>query len=275
MTARLSDTLLGLISELRYEPTSKRVRGDLDGTTIVDTRGALLVWEPKRVTPIFAVPEQELRAQVTPASGEAGGEEYPVAIMLEGPPVLDPRTPFSRHTATGIPLDVSVDGMSLQCAAFRPDDAALSGYLLLDFEALQWREDDEPIIGHPRDPFHRVDIRQSSEQITVQYEGNTLAETSRAVRLYETLLPPRLYIPPSDVRLDMLEPSATRTVCPYKGEAAYFSYPGSPKGKDIAWQYDSRFLDATQIHGLMCFFDERVDVTVNGVEQGRPVTPWA
>lgn len=275
MTARLSDTLLGLISDLRYEPTSKRVRGDLDGTTIVDTRGALLVWEPKRVTPIFAVPEQELRAQVTPASGEAGGEEYPVAIMLEGPPVLDPRTPFSRHTATGIPLDVSVDGMSLQGAAFRPDDAALAGYLLLDFEALQWREDDEPIIGHPRDPFHRIDIRQSSDQITVQYEGTTLAETSRAVRLYETLLPPRLYIPPSDVRLDMLEPSATRTVCPYKGKAAYFSYPGSPKGKDIAWQYDSRFLDATQIHGLVCFFDERVDVTVNGVEQGRPVTPWA
>lgn len=275
MTARLSDTLLGLISDLRYEPTSKRVRGDLEGTTIVDTRRALLVWEPKRVSPIFAVPEQELRAQVTPSSGEAGGEEYPVAIMLEGPPVLDPRTPFSRHTATGTPLDVSVDGMSLQGAAFRPDDAALAGYLLLDFEALQWREDDEPIIGHPRDPFHRIDIRQSSDQITVQYEGTTLAETSRAVRLYETLLPPRLYIPPSDVRLDLLEPSATRTVCPYKGEATYFSYPGSPQGKDIAWQYDSRFLDATQIHGLVCFFDERVDVTVNGVEQGRPFTPWA
>jgi uncharacterized protein (DUF427 family) len=275
MTARLSDTLLGLISDLRYEPTLKRVRGDLDGTTIVDTRGALLVWEPKRVTPIFAVPEQELRAQVTPASGEAAGEEYPVAIMLEGPPVLDPRTPFSRHTTTGTPLDVSVGGTSLQGAAFRPDDAALAGYLLLDFDALQWREDDEPIIGHPRDPFHRIDIRRSSDQITVQCEGTTLAETSRAARLYETLLPPRLYIPPSDVRLDMLEPSATRTVCPYKGEAGYFSYPGSPKGRDIAWQYDSRFLDATQIHGLVCFFDERVDVTVNGVEQGRPVTPWA
>lgn len=276
MATKLSDTMLGLISELRYEPTAKRVRGDLRGVPVVDTRRALLVWEPKRVTPIFAVPEEDLRAEVSPAHlGQAAGEEYPVAIMLEGPPVLDPRTPFSRHTTTGAPLNLSAGGTSVPGAAFRADDPALAGYILLDFEAFDWREDDETIIGHPRDPFHRIDIRNSSGHITVKMEGATLAETSRAVLLYETLLPPRLYMPPEDVRFDVLEPSATTTVCPYKGRAKYFSYPASPKGKDIAWRYDSRFPDATQIHNLVCFFNERVDVSVDGEQQEKPVTPWS
>lgn len=276
MTTKLSETMLGLLSELRYEPTLKRVRGDLDGTTVVDTRRALLVWEPKRVTPIFAVPEEDLRAELSPPNAEQPvGEEYPVAIMLEGPPVLDPRTPFSRHTTTGTTLTVTAGSSSRPNAAFRADDAALAGYILLDFDALDWREDDESIIGHPRDPFHRIDIRRSSEQVTVQMGGTTLAETSRAALLYETFLPPRLYIPPEDVRFDVLEPSATRTVCPYKGQASYFSYPESPKGRDIAWQYDSRFPDANQIHGLVCFFNERVDVSVGGAQQDKPVTPWS
>lgn len=271
MTVKLSDTLMGLIAELRYEPTLKRVRGDLDGTTLVDTRHALLVWEPKRVTPTFAVPEKDLAARLTPASRRENGEECPAPILLEGMPILDPRTAFSQHTAPGTPLDLEVGGRSLQGAAFRPDDPALDGYVLVDFDALQWREEDEAIIGHPRDPFQRIDIRRSSDHVTVRMEGVLLAETSRAVRLYETFLPPRLYIPPSDVRLDLLELSPTRTLCPYKGEASYFSYPGSPHGRDVAWRYDSRFPDATQIHGLVCFFDERVDVKIDGVEQGKAV----
>lgn len=276
MSVKLSDTMLGILSDLRYEPTLKRVRGDLGETTVIDTRRALLVWEPKRVTPIFAVPEEDLRAELSAAmSGHEAGEEYPVAIMLEGPPVLDPRTPFSRHTTTGTPLTITAAGTVLPGAAFRPDDPALAGYVLLDFDSLSWREDDESIIGHPRDPFHRIDIRDSADRITVQMDGITLADTSRAAVLYETLLPPRLYIPPEDVRFDALEPSATTTVCPYKGQANYFSYPGSPKGKDVAWQYDSRFPDATQIHGLVCFFNERVDVLVNGEPQPKPVTPWS
>ena len=276
MAAKLSDTMLGLLAELRYEPTLKRVRGDIGGATIVDTRRALLVWEPKRITPIFAVPEEDLRAELSPADPRsAGGVEYPVAIMLDGPPVLDPRTSFSRHTTAGTPLTITAGGTPLPNAAFRPEDEALAGYVLLDFDALDWSEDDEPIIGHPRDPFHRIDIRRSSTHIAVQLEGAVLAETSRAELLYETMLPPRIYIPSEDIRLDALERSSTTSVCPYKGKASYFSYPASPKGKDIAWQYDSRFPDATQIHGLVCFFNERVDVLIDGAQQEKPVTPWS
>nr|WP_274707955.1 DUF427 domain-containing protein [Arthrobacter sp. H16F315] len=93
--------------------------------------------------------------------------------------------------------------------------------------------------------------------------------------LYETLLPVRYYIPPADVRLELLRESTMRSVCPYKGQASYWSYPDSAHGRDIAWSYDERFRDAAQIHGLICFFNERIDLRVNGVLQSRPVSPWS
>ena len=103
----------------------------------------------------------------------------------------------------------------------------------------------------------------------------TLAKTTGAQLLYETLLPVRYYVAPSDVRLDLMEESPKRTVCPYKGQASHWSYPGSGQGRNIAWSYDRRFRDAAQIHGLFSFFNERVDITVDGVRQERPVTPWS
>ena len=146
---------------------------------------------------------------------------------------------------------------------------------MLDFNAFDWLEDDEEIIGHPRDPFHRVDIRASSVDVEVALDGVTLARTNGAQLLYETMLPVRYYIPPADVRLDLLEESPKLTVCPYKGQASYWSYPDSGQGRNIAWSYDRRFLDAAQIHGLISFFNERVDLTVDGVLQPRPVSPWS
>lgn len=233
MAAKLSGVMMGLLPDLRYEPTAKRIRGHINGTTVIDTRRALLVWEPKRVTPIFAVPEDELQAELSSGNGDhAEAREYPIAIMLDAPPALDPRTSFSRHTTPGTPLTLQTGKITLPGAAFRPDDSALAGYVLLDFDAFSWHEDAEEIIGHPRDPFHRIDIRLSTSSVSIELEGTTLAETDRACLLYETLLPPRLYIPPEDVRLDLMQASTTTTVCPYKGKANYFSYAGSPKGVD-------------------------------------------
>ncbi|WP_028279523.1 DUF427 domain-containing protein [Arthrobacter sp. H5] len=277
MATQISSTIFGLMDQLRYEPTGKRIRAYLNDTPIVDTHRALLVWEPKRVTPIFAVPEEDVRAELTAADADQTvSPEYPIAIMLDAPPALDPRTKFSRHTTPGNPLTITTaDGASLPAAAFRTDDTELAGHVLLDFDAFSWREDDESIFGHPRDPFHRIDVRHTSAAITVAVNGTTLADTTRAELLYETFLPPRIYIPADDVHLDVLESSQTRSVCPYKGIASYFSYPASPQGTDIVWQYDSSFLDAAQIHGLLCFFNERVDLTVDGVTQEKPVTPWS
>ncbi|MDP9982361.1 uncharacterized protein (DUF427 family) [Pseudarthrobacter oxydans] len=277
MATRLSTVLLGAFPELRYEPTAKRVRASLDGTAVVDTVQAYLIWEPRRITPIYAVPEQELLAELaSPALPAASVEEHPVAIRKGAAPTsLDPSTSFGKHTTAGGELDVVTPAATAPRAAFRPEDPDLAGYVILDFKAFDWLEDDEEIIGHPRDPFHRVDIRASSVEVQVALDGVTLASTNGAQLLYETLLPVRYYIPPADVRLDLLEESPKRTVCPYKGQASYWSYPDSAEGRNLAWSYDRRYLDAAQIHGLISFFNERVDLTVDGVLQPRPVTPWS
>ncbi|WP_427129433.1 DUF427 domain-containing protein [Pseudarthrobacter sp. S9] len=276
MATKLSGVILGTFPQLRYEPTAKRIRASLGGDAVVDTLHAYLVWEPRRITPIFAVPEEELLARLAiPGSLGADVPEFGVKLSADAPPSLDPRTGFGRHTTPGEQLDVVTGTTTAPGAAFRPDDPDLSGYVVLDFGAFEWLEDDEEIIGHPRDPFHRVDIRASSVDVQIALDGVTLASTNGAQLLYETLLPVRYYIPPADVRMDLMEESPKRTVCPYKGEASYWTYPGSESGRNVAWSYDRRFRDAAQIHGLVSFFNERMDVTVGGVLQPRPVTPWS
>ncbi|MEO3934334.1 DUF427 domain-containing protein [Micrococcaceae bacterium Sec7.4] len=277
MATKLSQVLMGTLPRLRYEPTAKRIRASLGRTTVVDTLQACLIWEPRRITPIFAVPEQDLLAGLAmPSLPAASVDEHPFALRQGAAATsLDPTTEFGNHTCAGEELDVVTAAATVPRGAFRPEDPDLAGYVALDFAAFDWLEDDEEIIGHPRDPFHRVDIRASFVDVQVALDGVTLASTHGAQLLYETLLPVRYYIPPADVRLDLLQESPKRTVCPYKGQASYWSVPGSEHGRNIAWSYDRRFRDAAQIHGLVSFFNERVDLSVGGVLQPRPVTPWS
>ena len=276
MAIKLSEVLFGTFGKLRYQPTAKRVRALTGGNAVVDTSHALLVWEPQRITPVFAVPAADLRAGLAAPEQQAGDvPEFGVRIMRDAPPSLDPRTGFGRHTAPGEELDVVTSAARLPRAAFRLADPDLSGYVVLDFKAFDWLEDDEEIIGHPRDPFHRVDIRASSLTVEVKVDGVALAATNGAQLLYETMLPVRYYLPPADVRLDLMEASAKRTVCPYKGTASYWSYPPAENGQNLAWAYNQTFRDAGQIHGLVSFYNGRVDITVDGVLQERPVTPWS
>jgi uncharacterized protein (DUF427 family) len=276
MATKVSEVLFAVFPELRYQPTTKRVRAGVDGSPVVDTQDALLVWEPKRVTPVYAVPEKDLLARLRrPESEDGTVEEHPFAWSSSGQTGLDPRTGFRRHTTPGEELDVVASAYTLPRAAFRPSDPDLDGYVVLDFAAFHWLEDHEEIIGHPRDPFHRVDIRATLRRVEITLDGVKLADTVGAQLLYETMLPVRYYLPPADVRLDLLEASPHRTVCPYKGEAKYWSFPDSDRGTNVAWAYDSRFIDSSQIHGLVCFFNERVDVAVDGELQEHPVTPWS
>ena len=151
--------------------------------------------------------------------------------MLDAPPSLDPRTGFRQAHRARRGARRRHLRRELPRAAFRPADPDLAGYVVLDFKAFDWLEDDEEIIGHPRDPFHRVDIRASSLTVEVGLDGVTLAATNGAQLLYETMLPVRYYIPPADVRLDLMEASAKRTVCPYKGTASYWTYPAPTQGR--------------------------------------------
>ena len=119
---------------------------------------------------------------------------------------------------------------------------------------------------------HQIDVLPGTQHVVVALDGQTVAETRRPVLLFETGLPVRYYLAREDVRMELLEQSATRTTCPFKGEAAYFSAPGSP---DVAWTYDEPLPGVAEIRGLLAFFDERADVTVDGERQERPRTPWS
>ena len=181
--------------------------------------------------------------------------------------VLHPGVPFAVHTTAGEP--VSIAGRA--GAGFRLRDEDLAGYVALDFAAFDaWYEEDESVAGHPRDPFHRVDVRRSARPVRIEVDGDVVAETTRARLLYETSLPVRYYLPREDVRVE-LEPGERRTYCPYKGQASYWSLDaGGRRRKDLGWSYEAPLPDVAAIAELIAFWDERADVFLDGERRERP-----
>ncbi|MGY1784126.1 DUF427 domain-containing protein [Geodermatophilus sp. SYSU D00698] len=279
MTVRMRDLVGGAVGRLRYEPTAKRVRAEADGVVVALTDRALLVWEPRRVVPAYAVPREDLRGTLAPAP--APPPDVPAGTGFAVPDVtelrvLDPRVPFSVRSTPGEPVAVRVPGSDRVVEGFCPADPALAGYVVLDFDGCDaWYEEDEPLHGHPRDPFHRVDVRAGSRSVRVSAGGQLLAASSRPRLVFETLLPVRWYLPAEDVVADLV-PSETRTWCAYKGQAEYWSVRiGDGLVPDAVWSYRDPLPDAAGLRGLLCFFDERFDVAVDGVPRPRPVTPWS
>lgn len=276
----MRDLIRGSIPELRYEPVTRRIRALLDGEPVADTREAVLVWEPRRVVPTYAVPSGSLVAALEDAGGSDPSRSDLVGLRLPevtDAPVLDPSIPFAVHSTPGRSFDVIAARGTRPAAAFRPEDADLAGYVVLDFAAFDWREDDDDIVGHPHDPFHRIDVRHSDRHVRLELQGTVLAESRRALLLYESLLPVRYYLLRDDVLAD-LAPSSTVTYCAYKGRASYFSVDlpgGLPGGDDIAWTYPDPLLDALPVQERVAFFDERLDAVLDGERQDRPVTPWS
>jgi uncharacterized protein (DUF427 family) len=139
-----------------------------------------------------------------------------------------------------------------------------------------WFEEDEEVFVHPRSPYTRVDILRSSRSVRIEVAGAVVAETIRSTFLFETGLPRRTYIPKLDVRMDLLDPTPSATMCPYKGTARYWSVRvGGEVHPDLAWSYDAPFRESAPIAGLVAFYDEHVDVFVDGQLQPRPKTPFS
>ena len=272
MAARVSEILMGSLDRLRYEPLDKRIRGVINDHTVVDTQRAVLVWEPKRVVPSYAVPLEDVDADAVlrPATGTPNGD--PHGSRLANRPVYDPSVPFAVHTADGEALDLIAGDASRPSAAFSVGEE-LPGYVVLDFTALDaWYEEDERNVGHPRDPFHRIEIVHSSRPVRVELDGEVLAESVRPYLLFESMLPVRYYLPDDDVDKERLRPSRTRSTCAYKGHAAYLSAVGTD---DVAWTYPEPLREAGEIKDRVAFFNERVDFVIDGVRVDRPVTPWS
>lgn len=279
MSSQVRKLLASGFGELRHEPTAKRIQAVLGGETVVDSTRAVLVWEPRRIVPSYAVPVEDVRGELVPAGAVSAGRGDDVGVALGDVTalrVLDPRVPFSVHSTAGEPVDLRAAGQVRPAAGFRPADPDLAGLVILDFDALDaWYEEDEQNVAHPRDPFHRIDVLPSSRQVRLELDGQVLAVSSRPVLLFETMLPTRYYLPRADVTAELV-PSPTTTWCAYKGRASYFSATvGGRLVPDIAWSYPDPQHDAARVRDLIAFFDERIDVILDGELRARPVTPWS
>ena len=242
---------------IRVEVAGKRVRALLGGQVVADTVRPVLVWEVPYF-PTYYLPVQDVRAEL-----------------------LD--TGLTHHSPSrgdGRVHDVRIGGRTVAGAALSYPDSpieALRGLIRLDWHAMdEWLEEDEPVYVHPRDPYTRVDILASSRHIEVRVAGVLIADSHQPRILFETGLPPRYYLPMTDVRLDLLRPSATTTHCPYKGTASYWDVVfGDSVYEGLAWAYRTPLPESQKIAGLIAFYDEKVDVTLDGVPQQRPVTKFA
>jgi uncharacterized protein (DUF427 family) len=267
------------LDDLRYQPTLKRVRVEVDGAPVAATDHAVLIWEPQRVVPSYAVPAADVLAALRPATTAAPAvAPRSLAFGDGGPPLLDPSVPFRTHTASGAELDVVVAGVTVPGAAFRLDvpEPALGDLVVLDFEPFDWFEEDEPIVGHPRDPLHRIDVRRSSRAVRLEHHGTVLAASTRSCMLFEGVFPlVRFYLPVDDVAVP-LRPGAAQTVCAYKGVATHWTATvGDEVLHDIAWSYPEPLEDALRVRSMIAFYQEHLDLFVDDQPVARVRTPWS
>jgi uncharacterized protein (DUF427 family) len=245
---------------LLWEPSERWVRGRKGDVTVVDSRHPVLVWEPDMPVPLYAFPREEVRTDLLRPA------QHP---------------PLGTHTGSRVFYDLDVAGEHMANAAwtFPADD--LAGHIAFewfrhpDSGLDHWYEEEEEIFVHPRDPHKRVDAMPSSRHVRVEIAGTLVADTHRPVLLFETGLPTRYYIPGEDVRLDLFEPTHHHSSCPYKGTARYWTWRGAGEvPRNIVWSYPEPLPAVGPIKDLLAFYNEAVDLTVEGERLERPVTPF-
>jgi uncharacterized protein (DUF427 family) len=247
---------------LTFEPAQRWVRGIKGTTTVVDSRRPVLVWEPGHPVPLYAFPAGDVRTDLLrPAERPATG----------------------AHTGSTVFYDlVTGDDAPVPNAAWSFPAAELAGHIAFEWFGADpdvldhWYEEEEEIFVHPRDPYKRVDAIRSSRHVRVAVEGTQVAGTRTPVLLFETGLPVRYYIPPADVRFDLLTPTGLHTACPYKGTARYWSFPGDGSTPpDVAWSYPDPLAAVRAVRDHVAFYNEAVDITVDGELLERPVTVFS
>ena len=240
------------------EPTPKRIRVEVGGEVIADSRHAFLLHE-SGLQPVYYFPPQDVRADVLEPSDrhthcpKKGDASY-FTITAGGETVKDGAWYYPK------PL---------------PEAPFLTGLIAFYFDRMgRWLEEGEEIGVHPRDPYHRIDVMATDRHIRISLEGQVLADTDRAIALFESNLPARWYIPADDVSA-ALTASDTVTRCPYKGTASYYSVDGVDGGTDLVWYYTDPLPEVGRIAGLLCFYNEKVDVELDGETQERPTSPFS
>ncbi|OHE92735.1 hypothetical protein CORC01_11953 [Colletotrichum orchidophilum] len=251
----------------RTQLTTRRVRVILNSTCVVDTTKAVHVWEHVAY-PQYYVPISELRncrwrdkedIQFTGDASHAAAAVVEVTVPGqngEGDLITDRALRFSDNE--------KISGV-------------LNGLIRLEFGSMdQWMEEETPIYVHPKDPFKRIEILPSLRPIEVKVAGKTVAKTEFAVHLLETGLPTRYYLPLASVDQAALRKSNLTTKCPYKGDAEYYNVVVDGKEhSNLVWYYRLPTHESAGIAGLLCFYNEKVDIFLDGELLERPKTLFA
>jgi uncharacterized protein (DUF427 family) len=287
---------------LYVEPSPKRVRVVLGGVTVADSRAVVMVHESGH-QPVYYFPREDVRGDL---------------LLRSDRHTRCPKKGEARyHTVR------AGDSLVENGAWYYPDPLpgaeGLRDMIAFYWDQMEaWYEEAEEVFVHPRDPYHRIDVRRSSRHVRISLDGQLLAESREPVALFESNLPTRWYLSRDDV-VARLEPSQTTTACPYKGVASYYSVvleggEGSDRGeggdgshgveggdgsdggeagdgsdgvegsggseggrfaRDLVWHYPSPLPEVAAIARLLCFFNERVDIELDGEAQERPESPWS
>ncbi|MBV9453774.1 MAG: DUF427 domain-containing protein [Rubrobacter sp.] len=245
---------------LYLEDSPRRVRVVFNGETVADSQQIKLLHETGHL-PIYYFPEEDVRMDLLEKSDHTT------------------HCPFKGDASY---WSVKVGDKVAENAVWsypEPIDSAppLSGLVAFYSNKMdEWYEESERVFVHPRDPYHRVDVLNSDRHVQIKVNGEIVAETDRPKLLFETGLPTRYYIPPEDVHEDFLLPSDKETQCPYKGVASYWSVvAGGKRVEDLVWTYKEPIAETSKIKGYLCFFNEHVNLEVDGEEQPRPQTQWS
>ncbi|HKY93989.1 MAG TPA: DUF427 domain-containing protein [Kiloniellales bacterium] len=232
------------VPHLRVEDQAKRYRVTFGGETIADSVRTKLLFEGK-YHPVIYFPLADVRQDLlTPTAHTTTCPHKGVASYWS----VQVGTKAKENVVWGYKTPL-------------PGCEGIAGHVSFYWKEVDgWLEEDTPLLGHARNPYSRIDTLRSSRRVTVKHRGEVIADTTRAVFLYETGLPARYYIPRADVKLDRLQPSELKTVCPYKGEASYFAAPlASGEVKEIAWYYKQPWPEVALIKDTVAFYPDRVD----------------
>jgi uncharacterized protein (DUF427 family) len=243
---------------VRIEDGLKRVRVFLHGELIADSTNVKLVWE-KPWYPTYYFPPGDVHTDQLVATGET--KRSPSRGDAE---LFDVKTPHGVAEKAALHFAGSpIEG--------------IDGYFAFDWDAMgEWFEEDEQVFVHARDPFTRIDILQSSRRIEVFVGGAKVADSVRPRILFETGLPARYYLPKTDVRMDLLEATDLNTACPYKGTASYYSVTtGEGTAENVVWWYPAPVKESADIAGMVSFYNEKVEIKVDGELESKPKTVFS
>jgi len=254
----MNDYPAKVVPPSRVEPVPRRIRAFLGGERVVDTTAALYVWEWD-FYPQYYIPVADVRAGVLVPEGRTQQSERGT-VEIHGVQVGEQY----RSRAAKVLAESPIEGLS---ATVRFDWGALDS----------WFEEEEEVFVHPRNPYVRVDALRSTRTVKVELDGVVLAKTSSPVLVFETGLPTRYYINRPEVDFTHLVASATETSCPYKGTTSgYWSVRvGDTVHADLAWAYGFPTRQLLPIAGLIAFYNEKVDITLDGRRLARPTTHFS